>query len=186
MERSAPAPPLQLDPGNPTRITNHVFKTGAPMSSTFQRHSGVCRFIFGNGRSCRMLLSPSHAYLCTYHARKESQALTSQKVAGTLAASLSHDFITACDLTSALSQLFGAIAQGHLKPKTANTLAYVGQTIAQTLRLSQQEFIAAYGAQAWRAAIRDALTNTQNNSTVVSGGELTPADSALMKVDQND
>ena len=128
------------------------------MSSTFQRHSGVCRFTFGNGRSCRMLLSPSHTSLCTYHARKESQAITAQGVGRNLAASLSHDFITACDLTSALSQLFGAIAQGHLQPKTANTLAYVGQTISQTLRLSQQEFIAAYGAQAWRSAIRDAIT----------------------------
>jgi hypothetical protein len=134
-----------------------------------------------------MPLSTSHTYLCTFHARKESQALAAKKVGRDLAASLSHNYITACDLTTALSQLFAAISQGHLKPKTANTLAYVGQTIAQTLRLSQQEFIAAYGAQAWRAAIRDALTATQphNDPPDSSGDCLTPADSTLVKVDQN-
>jgi hypothetical protein len=156
------------------------------MSSTFQRHPGVCRFAYADGRRCRMLICASHTYLCTSHALKESQALAAENIGHSLAASLSHDFITACDLTAALSQLFGAIAQGHLKPKTANTLAYVGQTIAQTLRLSQQEFVSAYGAQAWRSAIRDALTNARSaaNSSDDTGAteQITPASSALTKV----
>lgn len=159
------------------------------MSSTFQRHPGVCRFTYADGRLCRMLLSPSHTYLCSYHARKESQALAAEKIGRRLSASLSHDFITACDLTSALSQLFGAIAQGHIKHRTASTLAYVGQTIAQTLRLSQQEFIAAYGPQAWRAAIRDSLT-TAHSAANPSGDtsateQVTPVVSALTKVCEN-
>ena len=155
------------------------------MSPAFQRHPGVCRFAYSDGRRCRMLLSPSHTYLCAFHALKESRALGAQKVGHSLAASLSQDFITACDLTAALSQLFAAIAQGHLKPKTANTLAYVGQTITQTLRLSRQEFISAYGTQAWRSAIRDALTNS--HSHIASIGDAThpatPVDSALAEVD---
>jgi hypothetical protein len=162
------------------------------MSSTSQRHPGVCRFTFSDGRRCRMLLSPSHSSLCTSHAFKESQALAAQKVGRTLAASLSHNYITACDLSAAMSQLFGAIAQGHIKSRTANTLAYVGQTIAQTLRLSQQEFIAAYGTQAWRASIRDALTSPQPPAITSDGAcnhrtddDLTHADSALTKVHQN-
>jgi hypothetical protein len=157
------------------------------MSSVSHLRTSLCRFTFGNGRQCRMPLSASHTHLCTYHARKEARAVSSERVGRTLAATLSHNYITACDLTTALSQLFAAIAQGHVKPKTANTLAYVGQTIAQTLRLSQQEFLAAYGAQAWRAAIRDALTATQprNDPPDSSGDCLTPADSALVKVGQN-
>jgi|SRR5579872_5545479 hypothetical protein len=159
------------------------------MSSTFQRHPGVCRFTYADGRHCRMLISPSHTYLCSCHALKETQALAAQTVGRRLTATLSHDFITACDLTSALSQLFGAIAQGHIKPGTANTLAYVGQTIAQTLRLSQQEFIAAYGAQAWRSAIRDAVTtaHTQTNSSgdTAIAEQITPVVSALAEVCEN-
>jgi hypothetical protein len=159
------------------------------MSSTFERHPGVCRFTYADGRLCRMLISASHSYLCPSHALKESQAVATQHVGRRLAATLSHDFITACDLTAAMSQLFGAIAQGHIKPRTANTLAYVGQTISQTLRLSQQEFIAAYGAQTWRAAIRDAITtanahtNPPDDTTTIS--EITPVVSALTKVCEN-
>jgi hypothetical protein len=156
------------------------------MALTAQNRLGLCRFSFANGRSCRMLLSPSHAYLCTYHARKESQAITAQKVGRNLADLLSHDYITACDLTAAMSRLFGAIAQGHIKTKTANTLAYVGQTIAQTLRMSQQEFISAYGAQAWRSAIRSAVSSSHPSASTVDADEqLTPADSTLAKLDQN-
>jgi hypothetical protein len=154
------------------------------MSAISQRRHTPCRFTFADGRRCRMLLSPSHTHLCTFHARKESQAIASQRVGRSLAASLSHDFITACDLTAAMSQLFAAIAQGHLKHKTANTLAYVGQTMAQTLRLSQQEFISAYGAQAWRAAIRDAVTTAHSHNSSPDHSEelITPADSTLICV----
>jgi hypothetical protein len=159
------------------------------MSSTFQRNPGVCRFTYADGRLCRMLISPSHTYFCASHARKESQTLAAQTVGRRLAATLSHDFITACDLTAAMGQLFAAIAQGHIKPRTANTLAYVGQTIAQTLRLSQQEFIAAYGAQSWRSAIRDAITTAHAHSNSPDdhaiADEITPALSALTKVCEN-
>ena len=157
------------------------------MPAISQHRANHCRFTFANARRCRMLLSPSHSYLCTFHARKESQAIAAERVGRNLAATLSHNYITACHLTAALSQLFGAIAQGHLKPKTANTLAYVGQTIAQTLRLSQQEFISAYGAQAWRTAIRDALTTARqhNDAPDSSSDHLTTVDSILAKVDEN-
>ena len=157
------------------------------MSPAFQRHPGVCRFAYSDGRRCRMLVSSSHTCLCTFHALKESRTLAAQKVGRSLAGSLSQDFITACDLTAALSQLFAAIAQGHLKSKTANTLAYVGQTIAQTLHLSRQEFISAYGAQAWRAAIRDALANSHSHIASIGDAthSATPVDSALAEVDPN-
>jgi hypothetical protein len=158
------------------------------MSAISQLRANLCRFTFADGRHCRMPLSPRHAYLCTDHARKEAQLLASQRIGRDLSAFLSHNYITACDLTAAMGRLFGAVAQGHLKPGTAHTLAYVGQTIAQTLRLSQQEFISAYGAQAWRAAIREAVTPApplNPSDARPEDAHTTPLDSALMEVSQS-
>src|SRR5206468_1989120 len=56
----------------------------------------------------------------------------------------------ACDLTSALARVFSAVAEGHVKPKTASTLAYLGQTLNQTIQLAQHEYINAFGANSWR------------------------------------
>src|SRR5229473_294050 len=62
--------------------------------------------------------------------------------------------VSACDLSSALGRLFSAVAQGQVKPKTASTLAYLGQTLVQTLHLAQHEYINAYGTNSWRETIR--------------------------------
>ena len=43
------------------------------MSPAFQRHPGVCRFAYSDGRRCRMLVSSSHTCLCTFHALKERE-----------------------------------------------------------------------------------------------------------------
>jgi hypothetical protein len=61
---------------------------------------------------------------------------------------------SACDLSSALGRLFSAVAQGQVKPKTASTLAYLRQTLVQTLPLAQDEYINAYGTNSWRETIR--------------------------------
>jgi hypothetical protein len=67
---------------------------------------------------------------------------------------LSGSFVSACDLSSALGRLFSAVAQGQVKPKTASTLAYLGQTLVQTLPLAQDEYINAYDTDTWRETIR--------------------------------
>jgi hypothetical protein len=41
-----------------------------------------------------------------------------------------------------------------MKPKTASTLAYLGQTIVQALQLAQVEYIKAFGPNYWRESIR--------------------------------
>jgi hypothetical protein len=41
-----------------------------------------------------------------------------------------------------------------VKPKTASTLAYLGQTLVQALPLAQDEYINAYGTNSWRETIR--------------------------------
>jgi len=42
-----------------------------------------------------------------------------------------------------------------MKPKTASTLAYLGQTLVQILPLAQHEYINAYDTDTWRETIRE-------------------------------
>jgi len=116
--------------------------------------SGLCAFTFADGRQCRMPRRAGHPYLCAFHARKEAQALAGQEAGKDIAYHLSGSYVSACDLTSALGRLFSAVAQGQVKPKTASTLAYLGQTLVQTLHLAQHEYINAFGTDSWRATIR--------------------------------
>src|SRR6266404_5687386 len=116
--------------------------------------SSLCSFCFADGRRCRTPRCSAHPHLCYYHARKEAQALASQQVGRDIASDLSGSYVSACDLSSALGRLFSAAAQGHVKPKTASTLAYLGQTLLQNLHLAQDEYINAFGTNYWRETIR--------------------------------
>ncbi len=115
--------------------------------------SSLCSFTFADGRQCRTPRA-THPYLCAFHARKEAQALAGQEGGEEIAYHLSGSYVSACDLSSALGRLFSAVAQGQVKPKTASTLAYLGQTLVQTLPLAQHEYINAYGTNSWRETIR--------------------------------
>ncbi len=84
-----------------------------------------------------------------------AQSLAGQEAGKDIAYHLSGSFVSACDLTSALGRLFSAVAQGHVKPKTASTLAYLGQTLVQILPLAQDEYINAYDTDTWRETIRE-------------------------------
>ncbi len=92
--------------------------------------SSLCSFTFVDGRHCRIprQTQTGHPYLCAFHARKEAQALAGEAAGKDIAYHLSGSYLSACDLTSALGRLFSAVAQGQVKPKTASTLAYLGQT----------------------------------------------------------
>jgi hypothetical protein len=116
--------------------------------------SSLCSFTFVDGRQCRTPRQTGHPYLCAFHARKEAQALAGQEAGKDIAYHLSGNYVSACDLSSALGRLFSAVAQGQMKPKTASTLAYLGQTLVQTLHLAQAEYINAYGTNSWRETIR--------------------------------
>jgi hypothetical protein len=116
--------------------------------------ASLCSFTFADGRRCRTPRA-AHPYLCAFHARKDAQALAGEKAGKDIAYHLSGEYVSACDLSSALGRLFSAVAQGQLKPKTASTLAYLGQTLVQTLPLAQHEYINAFGTDSWRETIRD-------------------------------
>jgi hypothetical protein len=108
--------------------------------------ASLCSFMFVDGRRCRIPRRVGHPYLCVFHARKEAQTLAGQAAGRDIAYYFSGDFASACDLSSALGRLFSAVVQGQVKPKTASTLAYLGQTLVQALQLSQDEYISAFGA----------------------------------------
>ena len=115
--------------------------------------SSLCSFTFADGRQCRTPRA-AHPYLCVFHARKDAQALAAEAAGQDIAYHLSGDYVSACDLNSALGRLFSAVAQGHVKPKTASTLAYLGQTLVQNLHLAQAEYINAFGTNYWRETVR--------------------------------
>jgi hypothetical protein len=127
--------------------------------------SSLCSFTFADGRQCRTPRRDGHPYLCAFHARKEAQALAGEAAGKDIAYHLSGSYLSACDLSSALGRLFSAVAQGQVKPKTASTLAYLGQTLVQTLHLAQGEYINAFGTNYWRETIRTSHEQSVNHTS---------------------
>ncbi len=126
--------------------------------------SSLCSFTFADGRQCRTPRA-AHPYLCAFHARKDAQALAGEAAGKDIAYHLSGSYVSACDLSSALGRLFSAVAQGQVKPKTASTLAYLGQTLVQALHLAQHEYINAYGTNSWRETIRTSHEQSANHTS---------------------
>ena len=126
--------------------------------------ASLCSFTFADGRRCRTPRA-AHPYLCAFHARKDAQALAAEAAGKDIAYHLSGSYLSACDLSSALGRLFSAVAQGQLKPKTASTLAYLGQTLVQALPLAQDEYINAYGTDTWRETVRTSHEQSADHST---------------------
>jgi len=119
--------------------------------------SSLCSFSFADGRRCRTPRCSAHPHLCFFHARKEAQALAAQQVGRNIAADLAGGYLSACDLSSALARLFSGVAQGQIKLKTASTLAYLGQTLLQSIQFAQGEYINAFGTDYWRRTIRSSF-----------------------------
>ena len=135
------------------------------MSVTFSidRSNSLCSFTFADNRRCRMPRSGTHPEFCTFHARKDQQSRAVQKFGQDVALDLAGKYTSACDLTSALSRLFAAVAQGHIKPRTANTLGYIAQTMVQSIGMAQHEYSTTFGKRAWMEAIADNLYPNRND-----------------------
>ena len=125
----------------------------------------LCHFSFSDGRRCITPISPGHPHFCFYHAEKESQSVAAEKLGRDLDYFFSGDYLSACDLSAALARLLAAVARGHVKPRAARTLAYLAQTLAQTIHLSQDEYINAFGTDAWRQAVRDSVRQNASRET---------------------
>ena len=121
----------------------------------------LCSFSFADGRGCRTPRSSAHPHLCAFHARKEAQTLAAQQAGRDISSFLSGSYLSACDLSSALGQLFSAVAQGQIKPKIAATLASLGQTLLRSIPLAQHEYINAYSTNYWRDTIRSCFESPE-------------------------
>jgi len=123
----------------------------------------LCTFTFSDSRQCRTPRAPDHPHLCPHHARKQSQADSADQLASDLAFFFSGKYLSANDLAAALGRLLPAVVCGDIKPRTARTVAYLAQTLLQTIHLAQHEYINAYDTNAWRQSIRDSLTQNHDH-----------------------
>src|SRR5260370_39131223 len=106
--------------------------------------ASLCTFTFADGRRCRTPRFARHPHLCYFHALKESRANASVTIGNRILDRFSGSYLSACDLTSALGQVFSGVAQGSIKPKTADTLAYLGHTMVNSIHLATQNYITAF------------------------------------------
>ena len=120
--------------------------------------SRLCVFSFADGRQCRTPRRTGHPHLCYFHAQKEAEALAAKQAGEDISSFLSTNLLSACDLSSAMARLFSAVAQGQIKPKVASTLAYLSQTMIQSIPIAQHEYCEAFSSDAWRRAIRSSFT----------------------------
>jgi hypothetical protein len=134
------------------------------MSSTRSKdRAGLCSFTFANGHRCRTPRSASHPHLCYDHARKEAQARAVDQIGRDISYFFSGRYLSACDLSVALARLISAVASAELKPRTASTLAYLAQTLLQTIHLAQHEYINAFGTNSWRDAVCSSVNDNANH-----------------------
>ena len=111
-----------------------------------QDRKSLCRFTFADGRQCRTPRSPHHPHFCSDHARKDSQACAADKLASHLSYFFSGQYLSACDLSTALARLIPAVVRGDVKPRAARTVAYLAQTLPQSIHISQHEYIERWGS----------------------------------------
>ena len=128
----------------------------------------LCSFTFSDGRRCRTPRTRNNPRFCPYHAQKEARARTAQKLGKDLAYFFSGDYLFACDLSTALGRLIPAVIRGDVKPRTARTVAYLAQTLMQSIHLSKHEYINAFGTDAWRQSVRNSV-NYNNDYRSPSG-----------------
>src|SRR6266705_5093194 len=119
--------------------------------------ASLCSFTFSDGRRCRTPRIGKHPRLCFYHAQKEARARAAQKLGKDLAYFFSGDYLSACDLSTALARLIPAVVRGDVKSKTAHTVAYLVQTLMQAIHISQHEYCEAFDTDGWREAIRNSV-----------------------------
>ncbi len=128
----------------------------------------LCSFTFSDGRRCCTPRFANHPHFCPYHAQKEARAHAAESLSKDLSYFFSGNYLSACDLSTALGRLIPAVIRGDVKPKTAHTVAYLMQTLLQSIHISRHEYGEAFGGNAWRQSIR--------NSVNANGDYLVPPD----------
>src|SRR5712664_3969019 len=122
----------------------------------------LCSFTFSDGRRCRTPRTGKNPRFCFYHAQKEARARAAKTLGKDLAYFFSGDYLSACDLSTALARLIPAVVRGDVKPKTAHTVAYLAQTLMQAIHLSKHEYINAFGTDGWRKSVRNSVNGNRD------------------------
>jgi hypothetical protein len=115
--------------------------------------SRLCAFTFADGRQCRMSRRSGHQHLCYYHAKKEADALIAEQAGEDLASLFCGKVLRVPDFAAALGRVLSAVARGHIKPKTAVSLALLGHTLNQSIKIAQNEYANAAGGNARRERV---------------------------------
>src|SRR5277367_5940225 len=124
--------------------------------------ASLCIFSYADGRRCRTPRIADHPHFCYDHAQKESRAATADKLAKVLSAFFSGHYISANDVATAVARLIPAVVRGDIKPRTARTVAYMAQTLLQSIHLAQSEFKDAFGPDALRKSVRSGITSNHD------------------------
>ncbi len=118
-------------------------------AATFKKdRSRLCAFTFADGRQCRTPRRSGHQHLCYYHAKKEAEALIAKQAGEDLASLFCGKVLCATDFAAALGRVLSAVAGGYIKPKTAVSLALLGHTLNQSIKIAQDEYATAPGGNA--------------------------------------
>jgi hypothetical protein len=124
---------------------------------TIKDRSRLCAFTFADGRQCRTPRRSGHQHLCYYHAKKEAEALIAKQAGEDLASLFCGKVLCASDFAAALGRVLSAVARGYIKPKTAVSLALLGHTLNQSLKIAQDEYANAPGGNARREQVASCL-----------------------------
>ena len=148
-----------LNPINRSASANKNDRSVSPKSNKINKNdrSSLCSFTFADGRRCRAPRFGNHPRFCPDHARKVDRVRARENLAKDLAYFFSGDYLSACDLTVALGRLIPAIIRGDVKGKAARTVAYLAQTLLQSIHVSQHEYTNSFGSDAWRKSIRNSV-----------------------------
>src|SRR5260370_33691111 len=119
--------------------------------------SRLCAFTFADGRHCRTPRRSGHPHLCAFHAQKQAQSQAAKQAGEAISSFFFVNYLSACDLSAALGRVFSAVAQRHLKPKAATALAYLGQTLNQSVKIAQDEYANVFGGAVWRRKVSSCL-----------------------------
>ena len=156
------------------RITATQDKVRSAYEPKKDRSPNLCTFTFADGRQCRTPRRSGHLHLCYFHAQKEAASLAAQQAGEDISRFLPTKLLTACDLGVALSRTFCAVARGDLKPKVASTLAYLAQTMLQTIPIAQHEYIESFNTNIWHSAVRASFRYEREPSSPASATKTSP------------
>jgi hypothetical protein len=134
--------------------SNGVGRSAATLKKDRSR---LCAFTFADGRQCRSLRLSGHQHLCYDHAKKEAEALIAKHAGEDLASLFCGKVLCASDFAAALGRVLSAVARGYIKPKTAVSLALLGLSLNQSIKIAQDEFANAPGGNVRRERVVSCL-----------------------------